>query len=99
MLKHLKTVTPRVVWATTTPAPDRDNTRGSASQNSTVMTRNTMSKEIAARFDVPVIDLYELVLGDREKLQKFANVHFNPEGSKLMGDHIAERILAALDAK
>jgi len=99
MLKHLKTVTPRVVWATTTPTPDRDNTLGSASQNSTVMTRNTMSKEIAARFDVPVIDLYELVLGDREKLQKFANVHFNPEGSRLMGDHIAEGILAALDAK
>jgi sialate O-acetylesterase len=99
MLKHLKTVTPRVVWATTTPHPDHENTLSSSSQNLTIAIRNRMSKEIAARFDVPVIDLYELVLGDREKLQKFANVHFNPEGSKLMGDHIASRILAALDTK
>lgn len=96
MLQHLKTVTPRVIWATTTPAPDRNNTLGPESQNATVITRNEMSKKIAAEFGVPVNDLYSLVIADREKLQGFANLHFTPAGSQLMGQHIAARILEAL---
>jgi lysophospholipase L1-like esterase len=96
MLKHLKTVTRHVIWATTTPAPDRNNTLGPASQNATVITRNEMSKKIAADLGVPVNDLYGLVIADREKLQGFANLHFTAEGSQLMGKHIAARILESL---
>lgn len=99
MLKHLKTVTPRVIWATTTPAPDRNNTLGPESANAAVVTRNEMSKKIAGEFGVPVNDLYGLVIGEREKLQGFANLHFTPEGSKLMGEQIAARILEALDKR
>jgi hypothetical protein len=99
MLKHLKTVTPHVIWATTTPAPDRNNTLGPESQNATVITRNEMSKRIAADLGVPVNDLYGLVIGQREKLQGFANLHFTPEGSKLMGEQIAARILETLGRK
>jgi lysophospholipase L1-like esterase len=99
MLKHLKTVTPRVIWATTTPAPDRHNTLGPDSQNVAVITRNNMSQKIAADLGIPVNDLYDLVISDREKLQGFANLHFNPEGSKLMGEQIATRILEALIKK
>jgi hypothetical protein len=40
--------------------------------------------------------LYGLVIGDREKLQGFANLHFVPEGSQFMGKHIAARILESL---
>jgi hypothetical protein len=45
-----------------------------------------------------VNDLYGLVIGQREALQGFANLHFTPEGSKLMGRQIALRILEALSA-
>jgi acyl-CoA thioesterase-1 len=99
MLKHLKTVSPRILWATTTPAPDRNNTLGAESQNATVVVRNTMSKKIASDFSVPVVDLYGLVIEKRETLQGFANLHFTPEGSKLMGEHIAARILEALEQR
>jgi sialate O-acetylesterase len=99
MLKHLKTITPHVIWATTTPAPDRDNTLGPASQNPTVIARNAMSKEIAAKFHVPVNDLYEIVVDKREKLQKFANLHFTPEGSQLMAEQTAAMIREALQIK
>ena len=99
MLTQLKKVTPHVIWATTTPAPDRNNTLGPESQNATVITRNEMSKRIAADLGVPVNDLYGLVIGQREKLQGFANLHFTPEGSKLMGEQIAARILEALGKK
>lgn len=99
MLKHLKTATPRVIWASTTPAPDRNNTLGPESQNATVITRNEMSKQIAADLGVPVNDLYGLVIADREKLQGFANLHFTPEGSKLMADQIAAKIVEALSTK
>ena len=54
MLKHLKTVNPHVIWATTTPAPDRNNTLGPESQKATVITRNEMSKQIAARILEPL---------------------------------------------
>jgi lysophospholipase L1-like esterase len=96
MLKHLKAVTPKVIWATTTPAPDRNNTLGPESHNGTVITRNEMSKKIAAAAEVPVNDLYALVIGERETLQGFANLHFTPEGSKRMGLQIVRLIEAQL---
>ena len=55
-----------------------------------------MSKKIAAGLGVPVNDLCGLVIADREKLQGFANLHFTPAGSQLMGQHIAARILESL---
>jgi len=98
MLRQLKGVTPKVIWATTTPAPDRNNTLGPESSNGAVLKRNLMSKQIAADLGVEVNDLYELVIGRREQLQGFANLHFTPEGSKAMGEQIAAKILAALPA-
>ena len=92
MLKHLKTVTPKVIWATTTPAPDRANTLGPESHNGTVITRNDMSKKIADAAGVPVNDLYGVVIGERETLQGFANLHFTSEGSKRMGLQIVRLI-------
>jgi lysophospholipase L1-like esterase len=96
MLKHLKTVSPHVIWATTTPAPDRNNTLGPESHNGAVLTRNEMSKTIAATAGVPVNDLYALVIAERESLQGFANLHFTPEGSKRMGLQIVRLIEAQL---
>ncbi len=96
MLKHLKTVSPHVIWATTTPAPDRNNTLGPESHNGAVLTRNEMSKTIAATAGVPVNDLYALVIAERETLQGFANLHFTPEGSKRMGLQIVRLIEAQL---
>ena len=96
MLKHLKTVSPHVIWATTTPAPDRNNTLGPESHNGSVLTRNEMSKTIAATAGVPVNDLYALVIAERESLQGFANLHFTPEGSKRMGLQIVRLIEAQL---
>ncbi len=46
-----------------------------------------------------MVDLYGLVIEKRETLQGFANLHFTPEGSKLMGEHIAARILEALEQR
>ncbi len=97
-LIKLKEASPKVIWATTTPAPDKDNTLGPESSNGAVITRNAMSKQISAELGVEVNDLYELVIGRREQLQGFANLHFTPEGSKAMGEQIAARILAALNS-
>lgn len=97
-LSKLQEVTPHVIWATTTPAPDRHNTLGPESQNAAVVTRNALSKQIAADLGIPVNDLYDLVIGRREQLQGFANLHFTPEGSKVMGEQTAAKILTALRA-
>jgi hypothetical protein len=93
----LKKDCPRLIWATITPAPDSRNTLGPDSWNPSVLSRNAISKRVAAEAGVAVNDLYELVIGRREQLQGFANLHFAPEGSKLMGEQVAAKILAALN--
>jgi hypothetical protein len=45
---------------------------------------------------VPVNDLDGIVIADRDKLQGFANRHFTPAGSHLMGQSIAVRIPESL---
>ena len=48
------------------------------------------------RKGIEVNDLYALVVDDLETLQKPVNVHFNMEGSELMGKQVAMKIEAAL---
>lgn len=54
-------------------------------RRATPATRNELSKKIAADSGVAVNDLYGLAIADREQLQGFANLHFTPAGSQLMG--------------
>jgi sialate O-acetylesterase len=100
MLALLKQDSPKVIWATITPAPyEKDNSLGPDSWNPSVLSRNEISKKVAADAGIEVDDLYNLVIGQREKVQIFGNLHFKPDGCKLMGDQVAAKILAALNSQ
>ena len=45
---------------------------------------------------IQVNDLYQLVLPKMNALQKPRNVHFHEEGSKVLGEQVANAIQAAL---
>jgi hypothetical protein len=55
-------------------------------------TRIEISTKIDADLGMPVDALYALVIADRGKRQGFADLHFIPAGSQLMGQHIAADI-------
>jgi acyl-CoA thioesterase-1 len=99
VFRKLQATHAKVIWATITPAPDGKNTLGPESWNPSVLARNALSKYAASDAGIAVDDLYELVIGRREQLQGFANLHFMPEGSKLMGEQVAAKILEALNQK
>ena len=44
-------------------------------------------------------DLYAFALPKLEKIQRPANVHFTPEGSKVLAKQVAAAILKALEKK
>lgn len=54
------------------------------------------------RADDPLLEYWlfqavgEKIAADREKLEGFANLHFTPVGSQLMGQHIVARSLESL---
>ena len=58
---------------------------------------NAAALEIMERNDIQVNDLHGLVLPDLDTLQKPVNVHFQKEGSELMGKQVAAKIAAALE--
>ena len=95
-ITSLKTLHAKLIWATITPAPDTKNQLSEASWNPSVLSRNELSKKVAAEMDIPVDDLYQAIIGRREQLQGFANLHFTSEGSKLLGETVAAAILKEL---
>ena len=93
LVKQLKSTGAKLIFATTTPFPagvkpcrfPEDAVRYNAAALG-VMRAN----------DIQVNDLYHLVLPKLNALQKRRNVHFNQEGSKVLGEQVADVIQAAL---
>ena len=93
LVKQLKATGAKLIFATTTPFPagvkpfrlPEDAERYNAAALSVIRANN-----------IQVNDLYQLVLPKLNALQKRRNVHFNPEGSKILGEQVADVIQSAL---
>jgi len=93
LVKQLKATGAKLIFATTTPFPagvkpfrlPEDAARYNAAALGVIRANN-----------IQVNDLYQLVLPKRNTLQKRRNVHFNEEGSKVLGEQVADVILTAL---
>ena len=86
----------KLIFATTTPypagvSPYRDPA-DPAKYNAAAIT-------IMKANNIPVDDLYALVLPKLAEVQKPKNVHFNPAGSALLAKQVTEMISAALPKK
>ena len=83
----------RLVWASTTPVDEDLHRRNKGFDRFTadVDAYNSVALDLATAEDVPVNDLHAVIeSADRTHLLREDGVHFSEEGSRLLGDAVAE---------
>ena len=60
---------------------------------------NAVARKVMAEFDIQINDLYTLSRDRMEEIQLPMNVHFKPEGSKVLGQQVVEHIRSALQSR
>jgi len=90
---RLKRTEATLIFATTTPVPEGASGRTKGDS----VRYNQVAREIMAKYDVPVNDLYSFTLPRLPAIQKPRDVHFTKEGSQLLAEQVAKHIAEALD--
>jgi hypothetical protein len=97
MLMRFKKTDAKLIFATTTPYPDKGlrpiREPGMAAKY------NAVALKIMKKYNVSINDLHAFALPQLEKLQRPANVHFKPEGSQALGKEVARHVLEAIGQK
>jgi len=86
----LKATGSELVFATTTPIP-----KGGVRPHRDVADAqryNDIARAIMKEHGIDVVDLYAFALQRQARIQPRVDVHFTREGSKLLGEHVAENI-------
>jgi acyl-CoA thioesterase-1 len=85
----------KLIFATTTPVP-----AGSAGRIPGDEVRyNDIARRVMQKHGVEIDDLYAFIRPRLAEAQLPMNVHFKPEGSKLLAEQVAASILKALNTK
>ncbi len=88
-----------VVWASSTPVNEawHNATKPFARFEADVAAYNAAAAEIAQEFGIAINDLFSVAMSaGRDDLLIEDGVHFTPEGSELLGRHVADRIRGLL---
>jgi len=92
LVARMKKTGARLIWCTTTPVP-----AGSAGRKAD---ESVLYNEIAAKvmqeYGVAIDDLHAFALPQLEEIQLPKNVHFSPEGSKVLATQVAKSISESL---
>jgi lysophospholipase L1-like esterase len=99
ILQRLKNSGATVIWATTTPViGERHHAiKGFDRWEPDVDTYNEVALAIARELEVPVDDLFSVVMqAGKAELLTSDGVHYTPEGSELLGKAVAEFVRARL---
>jgi lysophospholipase L1-like esterase len=87
--------TAHLIWASSTPVFQTvEGYPLNESVNSQVIRRNAVAAEIMAENNIPINDLYTLVIGNN--LRAVDGYHYNEQGYRLMANAVADRILNLL---
>lgn len=94
IIKRLKATGAKLIFATSTPTPAvlEPPTR----RFDSIPERNELAIKVMQENGVAVDDLYAVILPKQAELQRPKDVHFNPEGSALLGQAVAASIAAEL---
>lgn len=90
----LKKTGAKLIFATTTPVPE-----GGVKPHRDIQDAgryNEIAGRVAKEHGASINDLYGFALPRLKKIQRPVNVHFTPEGSKLLAGEVAKAIRAAL---
>ena len=95
IIARLRKTGAKLIWATSTPIPpDAEKYAYGSSKRS-----NEIAAKVMARHNIPVDDLYTLILPDLKKYQNPKDCHFGGEGYNILGAQVAKEIEKALKDK
>ena len=83
----------KIIWATTTPVHEANHkaVKTMERREADVEKYNTAASRVANELNVPINDLYEVVMkAGRDKVLLPDGVHYGDEGSALLGKAVAE---------
>ncbi|MEW6355854.1 MAG: SGNH/GDSL hydrolase family protein [Planctomycetota bacterium] len=91
--KHAKGA--KLVWAATTPVPSSEKgVKLDEKRNGVVLARNTIAAKIMEENNIPINDLYTLVLDDLDALTASkGNVHYNEKGKERQAEAVVNAII------
>jgi lysophospholipase L1-like esterase len=95
IVARLKRTGATLIWCSTTPVPETSNP---PRKDSDVIAYNAAAKRIMQENGIRIDDLYRFALPRLGEIQRPANVHFTPEGSKVLARPVAasiEEVLAS----
>ena len=95
LAERLKKSGAKVIWCSTTPVPDGSAGRVKDSE----IEYNTVAAKVAAENDIAIDDLYGVAKAKQATIQLPHNVHFSPEGYRVLAAAVAASIEKALGAK
>ncbi len=93
LVARLKKTDAKLIWCSTTPVPEGTSPPRT---NEDVEAYNGVAKKIMEAEGVATDDLYTFALGRLTEIQRPANVHFTPEGSKVLAEQVARAIETSL---
>ncbi len=96
LVERLKQTGAKLVWCATTPVPEGSSP---PRNDADVVAYNAAAARIMKANNIPTNDLYAFALPRLKEIQRPANVHFSPEGSKVLAEQVARSILDALTQK
>jgi hypothetical protein len=97
MVVQLKATGATLIWASTTPVPAGD--MKPPRSDADVVKYNEVAAKVMTENGIQINDLYAFALPKLKELQRPANVHFSPEGSKALAKQVADVIGKALAAE
>jgi len=94
IIKKLKRTGAKLIFATTTPYPDKLGNQIRSPGMPKIYNKVTL--QIMDKNEIKINDLYNLVLPRINELQKPNNVHFNEEGSEFLAGHVIKSIIESI---
>ncbi|MFW6162948.1 MAG: SGNH/GDSL hydrolase family protein [Planctomycetota bacterium] len=92
LVERLKKTGATLIWASTTPVPEGAKGRVPGDE----VKYNAVAKKVMDKHEVATDGLYAFAKPRLDNIQRPANVHFTPDGSKALAAQVAKSILAAL---
>jgi len=92
LVARMKKTGAKLIWCTTTPVPtgSKGRVEGDAAKY------NAAALKVMQQHGVAVDDLYGFAKPRLKEIQRPANVHFSPDGSKALAEEVAKSVLKAL---
>ena len=94
--ERLKQTGAKVIWCQTTPVPEG---AGGRVVGDAVKYNEAAAKVMIELGGIATDDLYDFSLANVTSEQRPANVHYTPEGSKMLAGHVVESIRKALKSE